>query len=371
MPATNTFSRIARPWINDLKVYEPGKPIQEVARDLGFADGSDILKLASNENELGPSPLAIEAMRRAATDMHRYPDGGAFYLKRALADRLDVPVSSIVVGNGSNELLELTTHVFTGPNTNIVMADRAFVVYRLLAAAYGAEAIAVLMKEHTHDLRAMAQAVTPATRLVFVSNPNNPTGTMVSDEAISELLASLPDTAVLVLDEAYVELLDEEMQPDSIRHVRDNRNVIVMRTFSKTYGLAGLRIGYAVTPPECAHLLDRVRQPFNVNAMALAAALAALSDQEHVARTREMVKAGLSFFEKAFRRMGLPYVPSVANFMLVQTGSGRRIFRELQQRRVIVRPMDVYGMPEHIRISIGTRMKNERCVAMLEEVLSK
>lgn len=357
--------------MNELKVYEPGKPIEEVARELGFAHTNDILKLASNENELGPSPLAIEAMRAAAPEMHRYPDGGAFYLKRALAGRLEVPTGSIVIGNGSNELLELATHVFTGPGTNIVMADRAFVVYRLLAAAYGAGTIAVPMKEYTHDLEAMGKAITPQTRLVFVSNPNNPTGTMVSDEAVSKLLDVVPETAVVVLDEAYVELLDDKVRPDSIRHVRDNRNVIVMRTFSKTYGLAGLRIGYAVTPPECARLLDRVRQPFNVNAMALAASLAALSDEEHVARTREMVRSGLIFFEEAFRRMGLPYVPSVANFMLVQVGNGKKVFHKLQRLKVIVRPMDVYGMPDHIRITIGTRPENERCVRMLEEVLSQ
>jgi histidinol-phosphate aminotransferase len=357
-----------KPWVNQLSVYEPGRPIEEVAREFGIERPEEIVKLASNENALGPSPRAVRAMREAAGRMHLYPDGGSYHLRRALARRLDVSPDQIAPGHGSNEILALLGHVFLHAGTNIVMADRAFAVYRLVAALYQADVVAVPMRDFTHDLDAMAAAIGPATRLVFVGNPNNPTGTMVDGPAIDRFMARVPDDVAVVFDEAYVELLPPERQPDTLRYVREGRSVFVLRTFSKTYGLAGLRVGYAVARADAIAALNRVRQPFNVNAMAQAAALAALEDEAHVERTRRMVARGLRQLERAFDGMGLERVPSVANFILVKTGSGRAVFEALQRRGVIVRPMDAYGLPDHVRVSVGTARENRRFLEALRAV---
>ena len=364
----NTVEDRANPWVKNLATYEPGRPVEEVARDLGFGSADEIDKLASNENALGPSPKALEAMRLAAPRMHRYPDGGAFYLKRALAQRLDVKPEQILVGNGSNELLELIGHVYLGPGANIVTADYAFIVYRLVAAASRSTVISTPMPGLTFDLDAVLAAITPETRMVFISNPNNPTGTMVDAAAIESYMKQVPEHVVTCFDEAYVELLPRERQPDTLAYVKDGRPVIVLRTFSKAYGLAGLRIGFGVASEACIALLNKTRQPFNVNAMALAAALAALDDEEHVEKTRRLVAEGLAFLERECGRMGLTIVPSVANFMLVEVGEGRRVFKALMEEGVIVRPMDGYGLPRYIRITTGTPRENERCVNALRKV---
>ncbi len=366
-----TFKELANPWVAELGIYEPGRPIEEVARELGFANADAIVKLASNENALGPSPRALEAMREAAGHMHLYPDGGAFYLKQALAAHLDVDPANLLPGTGSNELLELIGHAFLDAGTEIIMADRAFVVYRLVAAAARAATVTVPMDRFTHDLEAMADAVTERTRVVFVANPNNPTGTVVEPEAVERFMERISPDVIVCFDEAYVELLDPARRPDVLRYVRENRNVIVLRTFSKTYGLAGLRIGYAVAPPEAIAMLNRVRQPFNVNAMALAAATAALEDEVHVARTQTMVREGLRQLEEGLDRMGIPFVPSVANFLLAQTGRGREIFQALQRQGVIVRPMDGYGLPDYVRVTVGTAAENRRFLEALGRVLEK
>jgi histidinol-phosphate aminotransferase len=366
-----TFNDLAKPWIAGLAVYEPGRPIEEVARELGLTDAAGIVKLASNENALGPSPKAVAAMQAAAADMHRYPDGGAFYLRQALGRKLGVGADEIAVGSGSNELIEFLAHVFLERGQSLVMADGAFVVYKLDADVFQARTIAVPMRQFTHDLDAMLAAITPQTRLVFIANPNNPTGTMVDGAAIERFMARVPEHVVVVLDEAYVELLPEDRQPDVLKHVRAGRRVVVLRTFSKTYGLAGLRVGYAVAPAECIALLNRVRQPFNVNAMALAGALAALADDAYVLRTRRMVQEGLAYFEQACRALGLEFVPSVANFMLIKVGEGRKVFAALQREQVIVRPVDAYGLGEYVRVTIGTAAENERCVAALRRVLGR
>jgi histidinol-phosphate aminotransferase len=360
----------ANAWIKSLSVYEPGKPIEEVARELGFDDVESIAKLASNENALGPSPKAVEAMVACAAQMHRYPDGGAFYLRQALSRKLGTGMDTLVLGSGSNELIELIAHVFLRKGLNIVMADRAFVVYRLVAAAEEASTIAVPMKGgFTHDLPAMLKAITPATRVVFIANPNNPTGTVVAPRAIDAFMDQVPDHVVTVFDEAYIELMAPESQPDTLRYVREGRKVVLLRTFSKAYGLAGLRIGYAVAAPPCADLLHRVRQPFNVNAMAQAAAIAALDDDAFVGRTRRMVANGLAYFEKECRRAGLKTVPSVANFFLVKVGRGREVFKALQAEKVIVRPMDGYGLPDYVRVTVGTAAENAQCMKALRKVL--
>ena len=366
-----TFSDLANPWVSGLGVYEPGRPIEEVARELGFESADEIVKVASNENALGPSPLAVRAMQAAAAAMHRYPDGGAFYLKQKLAAALDVEPGCLLPGTGSNELIEFIGHAFLGEGTNIVMADRAFVVYRLVAAAARAETIAVPMRDYTHDLDAMAAAVTPATRIVFVANPNNPTGTMVGQDAIERFMDAVSPDVIVCFDEAYMELLDPAVRPDALKFVRAGRNVIVLRTFSKTYGLAGLRIGYAVAPESCVALLNRVRQPFNVNAMAQAAAVAALDDDEHVGNTRRMVVDGIAQLAAGLDALDVLHVPTVANFMLAETGAGREVFVAMQKEGVVVRPMDGYGLPDHIRITVGTAEENATVLKALAAVLGK
>lgn len=365
------MKHIANPWVHNLGTYEPGRPIEEVAREMGFEDIDEIVKIASNENALGPSPLAVKAMLRAAPKMHLYPDGGAFYLRRALAKKLGVHMDEILVGNGSNEIIELMGHVFLQPGANIVMANGAFVIYKLIAATLQASTIAVPMKDFTHDLDAMLAAITPETRIVFVSNPNNPTGTMVDGAAIDRFMRKVPKHVVVALDEAYIELLPPERQPDTLKYVREGHHVVVLRTFSKTYGLAGLRVGYAVAPKHGIEMLHRVRQPFNVNAMAQAAALAALDDDEYVARTRKMVQDGLEQLTSAFEKMGLEYVPSVANFILVKVGRGREVFEALQRRKVIVRPMDGYGLPDYVRASVGVAKENQHFIRELQHVLAE
>lgn len=364
-----TFNELARPWVTGLGVYEPGRPIEEVAREMGFKDAGQIIKLASNENALGVSPKAVAAMKKAACQMHLYPDGSAFYLRQALAGKLKVSPDQIIVGCGSNELIEFLGHVFLDASTSIVMADRAFVVYKLVADMFRARTIKAPMREFTHDLEAMLAAITPDTRVVFVANPNNPTGTMVTQAALDRFMERVPDHVLVALDEAYIELLPPARQPDCLKYVREGRKVIVLRTFSKTYGLAGLRIGYGVAPEECIKLLQRVRQPFNTTVMAQVAAIAALEDDGFVEKTRAMVQEGAACFEATFRKMRLEYVPTSANFMLVKVGPGRRIFESMQRAGVIVRPMDPYGLPEYIRITIGTRSENRRCLAVLKQVI--
>ncbi len=360
----------AKDYINALRVYEPGRPIDEVARELGFPDMAEIIKVASNENELGPSPMAVEAMRAAIPEMHRYPDGGAFHLKHKLAAFLDVDPTQILFGCGSNELIVFLSHVFLGKGTNIVMGTEAFAVYFLAAAMYEADVVRVPMPGHLHDLDAMLAAISPKTRLVAVCNPNNPTGTAVEPAALDDFIERLPGHVVAIIDEAYFEVMPEALKPNVLRHVREGReNVIVLRTFSKAYGLAGLRIGYGIGHAGLIGLLNKVRQPFNVSAMAQVAAMAALDDTTHLVETREMVAEGLAFFERELPRIGVQTVPSAANFILCRTGRGREVFAELQKRKVIVRPMDPYGLPDHIRITLGTPEQNRRVVDALRDVL--
>lgn len=365
------FCDIAQPGIAQLGTYEPGRPLEEVARELGFEDASFITKVASNENALGPSPKAVAAIHEAASRMHRYPDGGAFYLKRALGEKLALKPSELLPGNGSNELIELLAHVFLAKGSSIVMATHAFVVYRLLARAAGAEVLDVPMQNFTHDLEGMLAAIREDTRIVFISNPNNPTSTVVSADAIDRFMQNVPDHTLVCFDEAYIELLEPEQQPPTLEYVREGRNVVVLRTFSKTYGLAGLRIGYAAAPESCITLLNRVRQPFNVNAMALAAAEAALGDDEHVEKTRVLVREGLAYLVAACEELGLDVVSPSANFVLVKTGKGRKVFELCQREGVIVRPMDGYGLPDYVRVTVGTMPENERVIRGLKNVLRR
>ncbi|MFW6151922.1 MAG: histidinol-phosphate transaminase [Verrucomicrobiota bacterium] len=363
------FVNLAKPGISEIPVYEPGRPVEEVARELGFEDVMSIAKLASNENSLGPSSKAVEEMKIMAGAMNKYPDGGAYYLRRAIASVCDVDFEMVLPGNGSNEILELIGQVFLDGSSSVVSSQYAFVVYRMVAAKFGAEYREVPARDFGHDLDSMREAITGDTRVVFVSNPNNPTGTFLDADVIYRFMERIPDDVIVCFDEAYIEMVEPEKQPDTLRFVKDSKNVIVLRTFSKAYGLAGLRLGYAIAPVECIGLMNRVRQPFNVNAMAMAAGVAALEDIDHVKKTRQMVRDGYYLMTGRFSDLGLEYVDSRANFVLVKVGEGRKVFEAMQKRGVVVRPMDGYGLPDYIRITIGTREENEKCLGALEDVL--
>ncbi len=361
-----------KPWMKDVPMYEPGRPLEEVARDLGLPDVSALIKTASNENELGPSPLAIEAMTKAAAHMHRYPDGACFYLKQKLAESLAVSPAQILLGNGSNEIIELLGHVYLEPGSGLLMSETAFVVYRLICALFHAPCVQVPMRNFTHDLVAMSKVVTPETRMAVICNPNNPTGTSVDPQELHVWLDSMPEDILLVIDEAYVELMPPGLQPDILARIRaGQRNLVLLRTFSKAYGLAGLRIGYAVAHPDIIEGLNRARQPFNVNAMAQAAAYAALDDTQHLARSRTLTTEGLAFFETLLQEHNIPFVPSTANFILIQTGEGREVCRKLLAKHVIARPMDGYGLPAWIRLTIGTPQQNQRIASALLAALGR
>ncbi len=311
-------------------------------------------------------------MTAALAGLHRYPDGSAFHLKRRLSERLGVPADEIVVGNGSNEIIELVVRAFVRPGDEAVMADQAFVIYRMVVQASGGVPRIVPLRNFTHDLEAIADAIGPRTRLVFLANPNNPTGTIYRRPEWQAFLRAVPRNVIVVADDAYAEFVTDAEYPDSIRERgAGNVPVVSLRTFSKLYGLAGLRIGYGVAPAPVMDVIARVRQPFNVNALALIGALAALDDDEHVRRTLEVNRTGMAALVAAFRRLGLDYVPSEANFVLVRVGQGGRVYDALLRRGVIVRPMDVYGFPEHVRVTVGTAAENERFVAALTEVLAE
>jgi len=361
------IDQFANRFVCDLIAYEPGKPIEETARELGL-DPADIVKVASNENPRGPSPLAKEAMRIAIEDAHIYPDGGGWKLRSAIAKRFDMEMSNVVLGNGSNEIIELLCHSFLNPRAELIASDHAFVVYKLMATLFGAKYVEVPDPGFIHDLDGMADAITADTRLVFIANPNNPTGTMVGQEALDRFMDRVPDHVVVAFDEAYHEFPDDA--PDVLKYVRQGRNVAVLRTCSKIHGLAALRIGYGLCSKGVAGILEKARQPFNTNAIAQAGALAALEDADHVAKTRAINKEGLAFYEAAFRERGLEFVPSVANFILVKVGEGDRVFREMLKQGVIIRAMSGYKLPDWVRISIGTPGQNRRCLEVLDSVLT-
>jgi len=356
------------PALANLPVYQPGRPIEEVAREVGLP-AAEIIKLASNENPLGPSPAALAAMERALQSLHLYPDGNAFYLKRRLAEKLAVEPANVILGNGSNEIIEFVGHALMAPGTDVITSEYCFAVYPIVTRLFGANLVTVPARDYGHDLPAMLRAITPKTRVVFVANPNNPTGTLAPAADIARLVHEVPPNVLLAMDEAYIEFLEEPC--DLISMVRSGKlpNLLLMRTFSKIYGLAGLRLGYGIGHPDLIAALEKVRQPFNINALVQAGALAALDDNEHINRTRRNNAEGLRFFEAAFKERSLKIVPSSANFLLVHVGDGQRVFAELQKLGVIVRPMGGYQLAEWIRISIGTATQNQRCLAALDKVL--
>lgn len=357
----------ANPQLRNLAVYEPGKPIEETARELG-AEASSIIKLASNENPLGPSPKALAAMRQALECGHLYPDGGGYYLRKALAAKLGFARENIILGSGSNEVLEFLGHAFLNRNDEVITSQHAFIAYRLIAAVFGARTIEVPSPDLHHHLDDMIAAITPRTRIIFIANPNNPTGTLLTQGEIDRFIAALPDNIVVAFDEAYFEYVDNP--PDTLRFVRERQNVIVLRTFSKIQGLASLRIGYGIAHPELIKVLQKTRQPFNVNGLAQTAAVAGLQDEEHQRETKRITDEGRAYLQQEFAALKLEYIPSAANFVLVKVGDGLSVFRELLKRRIIVRALKGYDLPEWIRISVGTMEQNRTCIAALNEVLS-
>ena len=362
------YQLLAVPGVRGLRPYQPGKPIEEVQRELGLAE---VVKLASNENPLGPSPRALEAIAAALPELTLYPDASGYRLKRAISDKFGLAPEQLVLGNGSNDVLELLARVFLSPETSAVYSEYAFVVYPLAVQALGANAIVVPAKDWGHDLEGMAAAIRPDTRLVFVANPNNPTGTWANRQQLTAFLDRVPEEAVVVLDEAYVEYVTEPDYPNGLELLARYPNLVVCRTFSKAYGLAGLRVGFAACNPQIADLLNRVRQPFNVNSLALAAAEAALGDDDYLRRSRELNAAGMVQLEAGLRQRGLDFIPSVGNFLCVHFGRDvMPIYQALLRQGVIVRPIGVYGMPHHLRVSVGLERENARFLEVLDAVLA-
>ncbi len=354
-------------YIRSLIPYEPGKPIEEVEREYGV---SDSVKLASNENPLGPSPKALAAIRDKMAQLHLYPDGDCFYLKQGLSKKLGVAPESLIFGNGSNEIIELAVRTFMRAGDEAVMARQAFVVYNLVVQATGGKAKAVALRDYTHDLAAIGAVITPQTKLVLLANPNNPTGTIYRREEWERFLDKISRDVLLLVDEAYFEYVeDADDYPNSLEYHAVDRAILTLRTFSKLYGLAGLRIGYGVGAKELIAMMQRVRQPFNVNAPAQWGALAALNDTEHVRRSLAVNRQGIDYLQKEFGRLGLEFVPTCANFILVRVGKGQEVFNRLISQGVIVRPMAGYQFPEHVRVTVGTMSENEKFIAALEKVI--
>ena len=351
--------------IASLSPYVPGKPIEELQRELGL---SRIVKLASNENPLGPSPKALAVLGDAARTLHRYPDGGAFRLRTALADRWKVSLDQVILGNGSDEIIGMLARAFLSPGDEAVMADNTFVIYRMEVTATHGVPVIVPLADGRHDMAAMAKAITPRTRLLFVCNPNNPTGTMVSATDVDALMAKVPAHVIVVFDEAYCEYARDPHFPDSLGYVRRERNAIVLRTFSKIYGLAGLRIGYGVTTAEIAGYLNRVRPPFNANSLAQRAALAALGDEEHVAKSRTMNQTEMAGVRAGLVALGIQPLPSEANFLYFDAGrDGRALFEALLREGVIVRHIE----GTNLRVTIGLPEENRQFLQALKQVLGR
>ncbi len=363
-----SISELAPAYVRAIAPYEPGKPISELAREMGLEESS-IIKLASNENPLGVSPAAQQALRRAIEGVARYPDGNGFELKRALEKKLGVPASSIVLGNGSNDVLDLAARAFLSPADEAIYSQHAFAVYPLAVQAIGARGIEVPAVSFGHDLAGMRAAITSKTRIVFVANPNNPTGTFIHAEVLREFIAGVPAHVLVVLDEAYNEYLPHEVRHDTVQWVSGFSNLVITRTFSKVYGLAGLRVGYAFASPAVADLMNRVREPFNVNALALAAAAAALGDTDFVRESYELNRRGMAQITRGLEQLGLTYIPSYGNFVTFEVKGARDVFHALLKQGVIVRPIASYGLPNHLRVSIGLESENERFLESLARAI--
>jgi histidinol-phosphate aminotransferase len=353
--------------VSRLVPYQPGKPVEEVQRELGL---TEVIKLASNENPLGPSLRAVQALRDAAEKVYLYPDGACYELRQSVASHLQIPQDHLIFGNGSDELIHYLGVTYLQPGDEVIQADPSFVRYEAAAILNGADCIKVPLKNWTHDLEAMADRITERTRLIFIANPNNPTGTIVTRREVEALLDRLPERVLLVLDEAYYEYVESHDYPRGVDYVRQGRNIILLRTFSKAYGLAGLRLGYGIARPQIIGHLNQVREPFNVNLIAQAAGAAAIADLEHVERSRQVNAVGKQTLYRAFESLGLEFTPTEGNFIWVDVGrNSREVFNALLRRGIIVRTGDIFGAPTHLRVTIGTPTQNEAFLNALEEVL--
>lgn len=364
------FLALAQPGVQQLSPYVPGKPVDELARELDL-DPASIVKLASNENPLGPSPKALEAIRMALPELTRYPDGNGFELKSRLAERCGVQINQVTLGNGSNDILDLVARAYLAPGLNAVFSQYAFAVYPISTQAVGAQGKVVPANDYGHDLDAMLAAIDENTRVVFIANPNNPTGTWFGPDALERFLARVPQSVLVVLDEAYIEFAEGDELPDGLKYLARYDNLLVSRTFSKAYGLAALRVGYALSSAQIADVLNRVRQPFNVNSLALAAACAALDDADYLAQSRQLNDAGMAQLETGLRELGLSWIPSKGNFICVDFARDTAAINQaLLRAGVIVRPVAGYGMPNFLRVSIGLPAENARFLEALAKVLS-
>ena len=361
--------KLATPAIQGLHPYQPGKPIEELEREYGI---NKVIKLASNENPLGPSPIVLETIQNSLKDISRYPDSNGFILKKALAQRYGIEIEMITLGNGSNDVLELIARAFVTSHQSVVFSEYAFAVYPLVTQAIGAQAIVTPAKNWGHDLEAMQAAIREDTRLVFIANPNNPTGTWLGHNSLKNFLEMAPETVLVIIDEAYFEYaVENPVYPNSLEWLAFHPNLIITRTFSKAYGLAGLRVGYSISHPEITNLINRVRQPFNVNSLALSAATAALRDNQYIEKSVAFNFAGMQKLIQAFDEMKLPYIDSACNFVSVDVGRpAGEIYEKLLREGVIVRPVGNYGMPQHLRVSIGTETENQRFINTLEKILN-
>ena len=363
------IANLAPAYLRSIAPYQPGKPISDLARDKGL-DSSQIVKLASNENPLGVSPNAHMAMMDALDDIARYPDGNSVLLRDAVCEKFNVTPAQLVFGNGSNDILELSARAFLAPGDEAVYSQHAFAVYSLVTQAVGATGIIVPAKQFGHDLDAMLKAITPKTRMVFVANPNNPTGTLIGKLELKKFLSAVPKHVLIMLDEAYDEYLTDELKAESIGWLGEFDNLVISRTFSKAYGLAGLRVGFGVTSKEIADLMNRVRQPFNVNSIAQAAAVASLADDEFVERTRALNQAGMVQITQGLQRLGLSFIPSFANFVSFKVNDAPRVYERLLNQGVIVRPIANYEMPDYLRVSIGLFSENARFLEVLATAIN-
>ena len=355
-------------YIRSIQPYQPGKPISELAREIGL-DESYIIKLASNENPLGTSPLALDAMINTLHDIALYPDGSGYELKAALSKRYGVDPAQIILGNGSNDVLDLAARVFLKPGAAAVYSQHAFAVYPLVVQMIGANGIPVPARDYGHDLPAMLDAITPETRIVFIASPNNPTGTLSGEDELFRFMERVSRDVLVVMDEAYYEYLPEANKPDSIKWLKQFSNLLITRTFSKVYGLAGVRVGFGLTHPGVANLMNRVRQPFNVNNLALAAALAALDDHAFLAESFELNQRGLEQIVAGLKRLGLGHIPAHGNFVTFHVANAAQVNQRLLKQGVIVRPLGNYAMPEHLRVTVGLERENARFLEALEKSL--
>jgi histidinol-phosphate aminotransferase len=366
---TTQWEALANEHILGIAPYEPGKPVEELERELGVHDA---IKLASNENPLGPSDRVQQAVIAALANLNRYPDGSGYYLRQALAKKHDVTGDQVILGNGSNELIELVVRTFLRPGDEAVVPHPSFVVYPMIVQAAGGIRVMVMLKDHRLDLEAMARAITPMTKMVFIANPNNPTATIVTADEVAHFMARVPERTIVVFDEAYIEFALGPDFPHTLQLIQQGRKVLVLRTFSKAASLAGLRIGYGVADADCVALMNRIRQPFNVNALGQVAALAALEDESHTLECVRMIEAGRHYLYEEFNSLGVKYVPSRANFILVDVGrSASDIYQRLLKEGVIVRPMTPFGMESALRITVGTPQENRRLIKALRTVLGK